>query len=60
MKEGIDLDEIRRHYGVDAWARYADALQPFVNEGLLVLGDGRMWLTRRGMLLANEVMAVFV
>jgi oxygen-independent coproporphyrinogen-3 oxidase len=60
MKEGLDLDKIQEKYGVDAWARYANALQSFVDEGLLMRGGRRLWLTRRGMLLANEVMAVFV
>jgi oxygen-independent coproporphyrinogen-3 oxidase len=60
LTNGVDLDRIREHYGVDVLERYGDALQPFVDEGLLLQDDGRLWLTRRGMLLANEVMAVFV
>jgi oxygen-independent coproporphyrinogen-3 oxidase len=60
LTEGVDLDRIQERYGVDPWARFGEGLQPFVDEGLLVRQDRRIWLTRRGMLLANEVMAVFV
>ena len=60
LAEGIDEADVGRRYGVDIWARYGQDLQVFLGEGLLGRGGGRMWLTRRGMLLANEVMTVFV
>ena len=47
-------------YGVDVWARYGEALQPFVDEGWLIYDGGTLRLTRAGMLVAHEVMAVFV
>ena len=44
-----------------AWARYGGELAWFVDAGLLVHDPQvRLRLTRRGMLLANEVMAVFI
>jgi len=60
LVEGIDLDVIARRYGVDIWARYGEALAPFVQEKWLVRDGPRLRLTRQGMLMANEVMAVFV
>lgn len=60
LVEGIDLDAIGRRYGVDIWARYGEALAPFVQEKWLVRDGPRLRLTRPGMLMANEVMAVFV
>ena len=58
---GIDLPDIAARYGVDVWSRYGSELQPFVDAGLLVHdARRRLALTRSGMLLANEVMAVFV
>ena len=57
---GLDLDEVNRRYGADVWGRYGDELQPFVEEGILIRDGSILRLTRRGMLLANEVMAVFV
>ncbi len=57
---GIDVDAMRRRYGVDPWQRYGPALEPFVTEGLVRHEAGRLRLTRAGMLVANDVMAVFV
>jgi oxygen-independent coproporphyrinogen-3 oxidase len=60
LSDGIDEREVERRYGIDIWQRYGSDLQPYVEDGLLMRQDRRMWLTRRGMLLAHEVMAVFV
>jgi len=60
LTDGINLDAIAARYGVDVWARYGGELRPFLDEGCLKRDGARLWLTRRGMLLAHEVMAVFV
>lgn len=60
LTRGIDLTTIMARYGVDVWRRYREELQPFVDERLLIYDDGRLRLSRVGMLLAHEVMAVFV
>ena len=60
LTEGLDLHHLDAAYGVDVWTRYGAALQPFVDAGLVCRDPGRIRLTREGMLLANEVMAVFV
>jgi oxygen-independent coproporphyrinogen III oxidase len=59
LAEGVDLARIQARYGVDVWERYSRELTPFVERGWLVAGP-RLRLTRRGMLMANDVMAVFV
>jgi oxygen-independent coproporphyrinogen III oxidase len=60
LVDGIDLSAIDIRYGVDVWARFGDELQAFVDAGCLRHeGDG-LRLTREGMLIAHEVMAVFV
>jgi oxygen-independent coproporphyrinogen-3 oxidase len=58
--EGVDADALRRKYGIDVWGAFGSRLGPFVEAGLLVRQDGTLQLTRRGMLLANEVMMSFV
>lgn len=60
LRDGIDLREVQGRYGVDVWARFGSELQPYEDAGLLERTGDRLRLTRRGMLLAHEVMAVFV
>jgi oxygen-independent coproporphyrinogen-3 oxidase len=57
---GVDTAQIEQRYQVDVWERYGRELEPFLDEGILVRDGTRLRLTRRGMLLANEVMTVFV
>jgi oxygen-independent coproporphyrinogen-3 oxidase len=60
LSRGIDDTAIQERYGVDIWTRYGGELTPFLESGLLVREAGRTRLTRQGMLLAHEVMTVFV
>jgi oxygen-independent coproporphyrinogen-3 oxidase len=60
LTQGLDVDGIGRRYGVDVWAKFGASLQPFLADGRLQHIDGRLRLTREGMLVANEVMQVFV
>jgi len=61
LTEGVDLAAASRDHGLDIWAHYGQDLSPYVSAGLLAHAPGRrLTLTRRGMLLANDVMAVFI
>jgi oxygen-independent coproporphyrinogen III oxidase len=61
LTDGVDVAAVSRHHGIDIWSRYGPDLAPYVGAGLLVHEAGRrIALTRRGMLLANDVMAVFI
>jgi oxygen-independent coproporphyrinogen III oxidase len=61
LAEGLDLAAIKRRYGVDVLETFGDALEPHVRAGRLVCDPaGRIYLTRAGMLVANDVMAVFI
>jgi oxygen-independent coproporphyrinogen-3 oxidase len=57
---GIDLAEINARYSVDVWQRFGAELEPFLEQGCLRREGTRLWLTRTGMLLAHEVMTIFV
>ncbi len=58
--DGIDLASLRQRYGVDVWGRFGTELSPFVDAGCLLHEGDTLRLTRRGMLVAHEVMMVFV
>lgn len=61
LVDGVDLRSIRRRHGVDVWERYGAELDRFVQAKLLIHQPGmRIALTRQGMLLANDVMTVFI
>jgi oxygen-independent coproporphyrinogen-3 oxidase len=57
---GVDIEAAGARYEIDIWAAYGEALRPFLDAGWLIRDGGRLRLTREGMLMANEVMAVFV
>lgn len=60
LTDGLDLESIAGRYGVDVWGKYGPALEPFLRDGLLIRQGARLRLSREGMLLANEILQVFV
>ena len=61
LRDGLDLASISKRHGLDIWDRYGQDLAAFVEAGLLVHEPRRrLALTRAGMLLANDIMAVFI
>jgi oxygen-independent coproporphyrinogen-3 oxidase len=60
LSRGVDLGAFDRDYGVDVMAAHGPDLAPFLERGILRYNVGRLTLTRTGMLLANEIMAVFI
>jgi oxygen-independent coproporphyrinogen-3 oxidase len=60
LTNGVNTERIRARYGVDVWRRYGEDLEIYVNAGCLRRDGERLYLTREGMLLAHEVMAIFV
>ena len=60
LSEGLDRRNFQARFGVDPWQRYGASLQPYVEDGLMWQGGDRFGLTRRGMLVANSILAEFV
>jgi oxygen-independent coproporphyrinogen-3 oxidase len=60
LNAGLDLAAVRARYGIDVWERYGRELQLFVDEGLLIYDGAALRLAREGMLLAHEMMAIFI
>ncbi|MDA1184293.1 MAG: radical SAM family heme chaperone HemW [Acidobacteria bacterium] len=60
LNAGLDVGIVRQRYGVDVWARYGEQFQPFLDRGLLSYDGSSLRLPREGMLVAHEMMAVFI
>lgn len=60
LNEGIDEGQFARRFGVEPWTRYGADLDPFVQSQRVWRKNGRFGLTREGMLVANEILSVFV
>jgi len=60
LNAGLNLHAVKDRYAVDVWARYGRELQPFVDQGVLLYDGRSLRLTRAGMLLAHEIMTVFI
>ena len=60
LSAGVDVGNFEARFGVEPWSRYGAHLTPFLEEGYLWRTEGRFGLTRRGMLVANEILATFV
>jgi oxygen-independent coproporphyrinogen-3 oxidase len=60
LKDGVDLDEHLRRFGVNALERYRDEIERLREAGLVELCENRLKISRAGAVLANEVFAAFV
>jgi len=60
LTAGVDLAAVGSRHGVDVWSCFGEDLQPFVEAGILNYDGRSVRLTREGMLVANDVMAVFI
>jgi oxygen-independent coproporphyrinogen-3 oxidase len=60
LTSGVNAGRIRERYGIDVQQRYGAVLQPFAETGYLCVEWPDIRLTRAGMLIANEVMELFV
>jgi oxygen-independent coproporphyrinogen-3 oxidase len=60
LKDGVDLDEHLRRFGVNALERYRYEIERLREAGLVELGENRLKISRAGAVLANEVFAAFV
>jgi oxygen-independent coproporphyrinogen-3 oxidase len=60
LARGLDSELVKSRYGIEVWRQYGDELERFVEAGLLIYDGRRLRLTRAGMLLANEIMTVFI
>jgi len=60
LATGVNRQHILSTHGVDPWSQYGDQLAPFQASGLVWSKGDRFGLSRPGMLLANEILSIFV
>lgn len=60
LTRGIDGSEFAETFGIEPWARYGEELRDAVDAGLVWRDGTRFGLSRPGMLMANDVLSVFV
>lgn len=58
--EGIDVAAFAERHGVELLEAYREGLEQFFDVGLVEVVDGRLRLTRSGLVLSNEVFQAFV
>lgn len=63
MIRGVSREEFKKRFSVELDEVYGDRIRKFISEGLLeesVMPDSRIFLTERGLDLANHVMQAFI
>lgn len=60
MADGVEFGAFEREFEVAFEGVYGKVLEELVPMGLLIVDEGRVRLTRRGMLLSNQVFARFL
>jgi len=60
LNEGVDGAAMEARFGQDPWAEFGDAIAGYVEGDLAWRRGSRVGLTRRGMLVANEILTTFV
>jgi len=60
LAEGVSLAELQARFGISVWEIWEEELNVLLRQGLVELVQGRLRLTARGLLLANQVQSAFV
>jgi oxygen-independent coproporphyrinogen-3 oxidase len=60
LQEGVVDDEFAARHGQSLDQAFGDTIQRFCAQGLLERDDRGVWLTHRGLMLANDVCAAFL
>lgn len=60
LKDGVDLGEHQRRFGVNTLERYRDEIERLREAGLIEFDENRLKISRAGTVLANEVFAAFI
>ncbi len=60
MVQGIELESLGKRFGLSVLDYYKEVIPGLLKHGLIKIEEGRLFLSRKGMQVANMVMAEFV
>jgi oxygen-independent coproporphyrinogen-3 oxidase len=60
LLSGVSITELHQRFGLDVTIYYGATLHRLLDQNLVVIEGGRLFLTRQGLPLANQVMAALV
>lgn len=58
--EGIEVKRFKQQYGIDIITYFSTEINRFIEAGLIEINNGFLKLTRKGLLLSNEVFQAFL
>jgi oxygen-independent coproporphyrinogen-3 oxidase len=58
--EGISVEEFSRRFNISIFEKYNDVINKYINLNLLNLEGNRLYLTKRGIEISNQIMADFI
>jgi oxygen-independent coproporphyrinogen-3 oxidase len=60
LREGVDLGEFARRYQVDPEEKYRYAIQRHLMDGTMVMEQGRLKFTEKGIDLSSYILVDFI
>jgi oxygen-independent coproporphyrinogen-3 oxidase len=60
MTEGISIEEFHKRFNIDIFSIYGHIINKFINNSLLMMKNGRIFLSPEGIEVSNSVMCEFI
>ncbi|MBQ3640426.1 radical SAM family heme chaperone HemW [bacterium] len=60
LKEGLDIDSFNKKYNVDFEGKYKNIIKKYSDLNMLKTKNRKCFLTKKGILLSNEIMSEFI
>ncbi|MDF2884176.1 MAG: oxygen-independent coproporphyrinogen oxidase [Clostridiaceae bacterium] len=60
MTEGISMEEFHKRFNNDIFSVYGHIINKFINNSLLIMDNGRIYLSPQGVEVSNSVMCEFI
>jgi len=60
MTDGISIEEFHKRFNIDIFSIYGHIINKFINNSLLIMKNGRIFLSPEGIEVSNSVMCEFI